>query len=347
METENKIIMKKTTLICFVVVLFLLFVYIFSTAVNLLLLMFGGLMFSIFFHAISGKIRKWTGWNEKISLVSAIFLVILFWSGVSVFIGATVAQQYSELSSTIPETIDNFRSYLSNSTWGQTIIDNTPPVNESVTTAFSYVQKFFKSTFGFFGDIYVLFFFGIFFMISPEDYKNGVLSLIPGRNKKKASEIIELTGNNLKTWLKAQMFEMLFVFTLTAIGLLILGINLWLILAIIAGILTFIPNIGPTLALIPAALVGLLDGPDTALYIIGIFLLVQTVESAVFAPYVQKNMMSLAPALVLFFQFFLGAVTGAFGLLFATPILIVIVNLVNEIYVKMILKQETVNEARE
>ncbi len=62
---------------------------------------------------------------------------------------------------------------------------------------------------------------------------------------------------------------MFVVFELTAIGLAILGIPLWLVLALLASLLSFIPNFGPILALIPAALVGLMQGPQTALWIVG------------------------------------------------------------------------------
>ncbi len=59
---------------------------------------------------------------------------------------------------------------------------------------------------------------------------------------------------------------MLVVFILTSIGLLIIGVPLWLTLALIAGILNFIPNFGPLIAMIPAVLVALLQGPATAGY---------------------------------------------------------------------------------
>lgn len=340
---ENSLL-KKTALISFTVLLFVLFAYLFTAAFSLLLLLFGGLLLAIFFHAISDKIHKWTGWNKIITLMLSILAVILFWTGVSYVIGATLQQQYDEFAKTIPNTIDNFKNYIGDTDWGQRLIDNAPTVDDGTEKVLSNARVIFKSTFGFFGDLYALLFLGVFLMITPKEYKSGIVSLFPEDQKRKAMEIIEKVGHDLKIWLKAQLFEMLFVFTLTAVGLLVLGIDLWLILALIAGILTFIPNIGPTLALIPAALVGLLEGVNMALIIIGLFLLVQALESGVFGPYVRKKMLSLAPALVLFFQLLMGILAGAWGLLFATPILVVVVNLVNEIYVKLILKQNPATE---
>lgn len=342
---EKRALMKKTALVSFVVLMFVLFSYLFTKTFSILLLFFGGLLFSIFFHTISDKIHQWTNWHKGITLVLAILLVLVFFSGISFLIGNTVKQQYDDFAETVPETIDNFKSYLEDTSWGQYLLDFMPSGEDGDTEKIvGSVGSFFRSTFGFFGDLYALFFLGAFLLVGPGEYKRGVLSLLPEDNKKKGREIIEKIGSDLRVWLKAQVFEMIFVFTLTAIGLLIMGVDLWLILAIIAGTLTFIPNIGPTVALIPAILVGLLDGVEMALLITALFLLVQTLESGIFGPFVRKKMLSLPPALVLFFQLLMGTLTGAWGILFATPLLVALVILVNEIYVKSILEQEPVQE---
>lgn len=341
----NKIaLMKKTAIIMSVILLFVLFAFLFVTAFNILLLLFGGILFSIFFHALSNKIRRWTHWPQWLTLILSFLLVIGFGSAVSYFVGNTVIQQYEEFEETIPKTIDNFKTYIKDTQWGEQLIESTPNPDENGDQIMNQMGKIFKSTFGFFGDLYALIFLGIFIMITPKEYSKGMLCLFPERKKKRVEEIIRKICHDLKIWLKAQMFEMLFVFVLTAIGLLALGINLWLILAIIAGTLTFIPNIGPALALIPAALVGLLESPEMALLIIGLFLLVQTIESGVFGPFVRKKMLSLPPALVLFFQLLMGSISGAWGILFATPILVMIIILINEIYIVDILGQESIKE---
>lgn len=338
-KSEKMHIMRKTALISFVVLLFILFATLFVKTFSMLLLLFGGLLLSIFFQAISNRIHRWTGWHKGITLSLAFFLVFGFISGITYFIGNTMAQQYEQFKEGIPKTVKNVESYLEDQSWGDKVKDATPSMEDNGDQMMQHASTFFKSTFGFFGDLYAVIFLGLFLMISPKEYKNGVITLVPNRYKPKADHILTKMGNDLKVWLKAQMLEMAFVFTLTAIGSVFLGAELWLILAIIAGTLTFIPNIGPTLALIPAALIGLMDGPELALWLIGLFLLVQLLESGVFGPFVRKKMLSLPPALVLFFQLLLGGLAGAWGILFATPILVVIMILVQEIYLKGILEQ--------
>lgn len=345
MEKEKKIsLMKRTSLISFIVLLFILFAFLFVKVFNILLLFFGGLLLSIFFHAISNKIRKWTGWPKWITFTLGMTLVFVFIGAISYLVGNTLAQQYEDFAKLIPKTIDNFKNQIEGTTVGDAILDSMPSMEEGGEQVVNNAGRFFKSTFGFFGDLYALLFLGVFIMVAPGEYKQGIIALVPKPNQDKAEKILDKTGHDLKIWLKAQLLEMLFVFTLTAVGLLILGVDLWLILAVIAGTLTFIPNIGPTLALIPAALVGLLEGFTMAMLIIGLFLFVQMVESGVFGPFVRKKMLSLPPALVLFFQLMIGTISGAWGILFATPLLVVLVILVNEIYVKSILEQESIRE---
>ncbi|RYZ61039.1 MAG: AI-2E family transporter, partial [Chitinophagaceae bacterium] len=186
--------------------------------------------------------------------------------------------------------------------------------------------------FGVLGDIYIVLFLGIFFTVSPKSYINGVVALVPPTGKAKADDIAEKLGASLSRWLKGQIFAMLVVFVLTAIGLLIIDVPMWLVLALMAGLLNFIPNFGPLIAMIPALLVGFLQGPTTALIVGGLYILVQTLESNFITPQIQKRMLSIPPALIIIAQLIMGVLTGGWGLVLATPVMVVLMVLVRELY---------------
>ena len=139
-------------------------------------------------------------------------------------------------------------------------------------------------------------------------------------------------GLNLKKWFKGTVYSVLITFALTAIGLLIIGVDLWLILAIIAGLLTFIPNFGPLIAIIPAVMVGFLQGTQIALWIAILYFFVQLVESNLITPAIQKKMLDTPAALLLFFQMIMGALSGGWGVVLATPILVLLMTLVRALY---------------
>ena len=120
---------------------------------------------------------------------------------------------------------------------------------------------------------------------------------------------------------------------LTTVGLWIMGIPLALALGIIAAIFTFIPNIGPVLSAIPAVLLGLIDSPQQALYIAALYVGIQTVESLMITPLIQRKTVSLPPALTLSAQVLLGVILGGLGVALATPMAAAALVLTRMLYV--------------
>jgi predicted PurR-regulated permease PerM len=317
----------------FIVVLILLLKATFSV----LLLVLAGVLVAVFFRGLSGLIQRKSGWNEVLCLTisvlgTLILLVLLFW-----LIGYKIQAQASQLADTLPTTIEHAKERLNESPLGQKIIQRiTSP--EAQKKAQSTVQSFFRSTFGILGDVYVILFLGIFFTVSPRVYTTGMVKLVPSAGRPQAENLLEKLGTNLKKWLKGKILAMFVVAVLTATGLLVLGIPMWLALALIAGILNFIPNFGPLLAMIPAVLVSLMQGPSTALYVIGLYITVQVLESNFITPKVQQRLINIPPALIILAQLLIAPLTGGWGLVLATPLMVIIMVVVQELYTK---KQDT------
>lgn len=248
-------------------------------------------------------------------------------------IGAKVQSEISELTQELPQTVQKAKEQLSSSDLGQQILEkvSSPKTQQKIQ---SLVQTFFKSTFGILGDVYVVLFIGIFFTASPRLYKQGVIKLIPPKSQRKAESVLNDVGVNLKKWLKGKLFAMLVVFILTSTGLLIMGVPMALALALIAGILNFIPNFGPLIALIPAVLVGFGEGTSTALWVAVLYILVQVAESNFITPLVQQRLISIPPALIIIAQLLIAPLTGGWGLLLATPLMVIIIVLVENLYIR-------------
>jgi len=115
--------------------------------------------------------------------------------------------------------------------------------------------------------------------------------------------------------------------------LVLLGVPFALTLAVLAAVLTFIPNFGPLISAIPAVLLGLLDGPMTAVWVAILFTAIQTVESYVLTPLIQQNTVDLPAALTITAQLVMGVFIGGIGLVVATPLTLVVVVLVRSLYV--------------
>lgn len=306
-------------------------VFIIYRTFNAFLLVLAASLIALFFSAVSGRIKKWTGLKDGVSLALTIALMVIvvglfFW-----LVGAEAQNQYKEMQEAVPVIIDNAQSYLNKSDVGQRVSQYISDI-ENQKKVLPFLQDFFKSSFGVFGDLYIVVFLALFISISPFDYINGAVNLVPRRGKVKAKHLFTDIGFNLKKWIKGAIISGLSVFIMSAIGLLILGVDMWLILAISAGLLNVIPNFGPIIAMIPAVLVALLTSPTQALMVAGLYLTVQIIESNLITPNVQKKLLNTPPALLILFQVLMGTLTGGWGIVLAVPMLVIVITMVKHLY---------------
>lgn len=298
---------------------------------NVFLLLLAASLIALLLTGVSGKIKKWTGLKDGVSLVITIVLMVLlaglfFW-----LVGAEAQIQYKEMQEAVPVMIDNAQSYLNKSDLGRKVSEYVSDI-ETQKKALPFLQGFFKSSFGVFGDLYIVIFLAMFLSIAPFDYVNGAVNMVPRIGKVKAKHLFEDVGFNLQKWIKGAIISGSVVFTFSAIGLLILGVDMWLILAISAGLLNVIPNFGPIIAMIPAVLVALLTSPTQALLVAGLYLTVQIIESNFITPNVQKKLLNIPPALLIFFQVLMGTLTGGWGIVLAVPMLVIVITVVKNLY---------------
>lgn len=306
-------------------------VFIIFRTFNAFLLVLAASLIALFFSAVSGRIKMWTGLKNGVSLALTIALMVVvvglfFW-----LVGAEAQNQYKEMQEAVPVIIDNAQSYLNKSDVGQKVSQYISDI-ENQKKVLPFLQNFFKSSFGVFGDLYIVVFLALFISISPFDYINGAVNLVPRRGKVKAKHLFTDIGFNLKKWIKGAIISGLSVFIMSAVGLLILGVDMWLILAISAGLLNVIPNFGPIIAMIPAVLVALLTSPTQALMVAGLYLTVQIIESNLITPNVQKKLLNTPPALLILFQVLMGTLTGGWGIVLAVPMLVIVITMVKHLY---------------
>jgi predicted PurR-regulated permease PerM len=104
-----------------------------------------------------------------------------------------------------------------------------------------------------------------------------------------------------------------------------------------AGVLNFIPNIGPWIAAVPAVLIGFLQGPQQALYVALLYLLLQAIDGYLLTPLVDRKSVKLPPVLTITAQVLLGVAFGFIGILLASPLTAAAIILVNMVYVEGVL----------
>ncbi|TKK71579.1 AI-2E family transporter [Ilyomonas limi] len=332
-EQQGLTYSKKVWIAAGILALVVVVLLLFKTLLSLFLLVFAGILIAIFFHAFAGLLRRYLHLPHTASVVVSVLFNILLLVAFFWFVGNRLSQQITQLSDTLPATIENAKDKLNQSTIGRKVLDylNASGSNEKTRQV---VKSFFSSSFGVVSDLYIVLLLAMFFTAGPSTYKRGIVHLLPPKAKDKGDELLKKLGTILKKWLKGQIIGIVFIAVLTAIGLLIVGMPLVLTLALLAGLLNFIPNFGPIIALVPAVLIAFLQGPNTAIIIICMYTGIQIIQSAVEQPLIQKKMVNIPPALTIMGQVAMGALGGFWGVLLATPIVAVIMTIVNDLYVK-------------
>jgi predicted PurR-regulated permease PerM len=183
---------------------------------------------------------------------------------------------------------------------------------------------------------------GLYLAAQPDVYRHGLLLLFPpGDGRKRLADTIDASGKALRRWLLGQLLAMIFVFVLTGLGLWAIGLPAALALALLASLAEFVPIIGPIVAAIPALLIALAEGWQTALWTLLLYVAIQQVESNLITPLVQHRVVSLPPAVTLFALVAFGLLFGSLGVLFATPLAVVIFVGVKKLWVRETLGEPT------
>lgn len=319
----------------------LLVILLLGVVFKVLLLVLAGALVAISIHALAGRIRTHLPMNAMWSKLLAVVLVVGLAIGFGALVVPRVSEQLSQMKSELPTTMEQARKKMGNTKVGSFMLEQLPEDPAAlVTKNAGVVKKSFgvmSATFGILGDIYVILLLSLFFVLSPAPYSTGIISLVPHTGRLRASEVLGKLHDTLERWIKGKLLSMLLVAILTAIGLWAMGIPMALSLSLIAGVLCFIPNFGPLLSMVPAVLIALTQGPQMALYVVLLYMGIQFVESNFITPQIQKKMVDLPLAMVMIAQLTLGMLTGTLGLILATPVIVIIMQLVKMLYVEDVL----------
>jgi predicted PurR-regulated permease PerM len=306
-------------------------------AIDVVLLAFVGVLAAILLRAPADWISERFGWREgwSLALVAVVLLGVL--AGGGVLFGRGILGQALALVDRIPEIIDGFRQELGKSDLGRRLVelaDMSGMFSSGGVQVLGRGLGLIGSTFGVVANVLIVVFFAVFMAAQPGMYVEGALHLVARKKRERMREVLYEIGRVLRRWLLGQTALAVCVALLTGAGLVLLGAPFPFALALLAGLMEFVPYIGPFLAAIPAVMVGFATSPELALYVAALFTGVQLLESYVLAPLVQQRAVHLPPAAILFAQVLMGAIVGALGVAVATPLAAAIMVAVGMLYVE-------------
>jgi predicted PurR-regulated permease PerM len=307
---------------------------------DVLLLLFAGVLVSIFIDGIASWIRRLTRVGTGASIALALLLLTLSLGVVGIYSAPDIAEQVEQLGVTLPQSVDNLHRQLDKYRWAKALLDQIPSASDLRSPGIGLVRKAtgaLNTTVVVLARLILIAFVGIFLTLQPGLYRRGVLRLIPISKRNRASEVLDAVGANLRSWLVGKVLSGVAIGVATWIGLQLLGIPLALFLSVLAALLSFIPNFGPFLAMVPAMLLGLMQGVSQALYVGLLYIGIQIVETYMLTPWLAHRTASIPPALTMLTQILLGVLFGGMGVIMAAPVTAAGMVLMRMLYVEDVL----------
>ncbi|MBP2230719.1 putative PurR-regulated permease PerM [Azospirillum agricola] len=295
-----------------------------------LLLIFTGVLFAILLQRLAGLVTRFTGLSQGWGLALVLVLLVALVGGGVWLLGQSVAAQVDQLRDQITNAVKQLPAPVHDQIAEQGKQWPWMSRLQSLATGLAYVV----------GDAIVVLFAAIYLAASPGVYRRGVVLLVPPRGHDRAREVLDVTGDALWKWLIGQLAAMASVGAMTTLGLWLLGIPAAPALGMVAGLLEFVPLVGPFLAAVPAILIAFAQSPNDALWVAGLYLVIQQVEGNLITPLLQKSVVDLPPVVTIGAIAAGGVLFGLMGMFLATPLAVVALVLVNMLYIEDKLGEE-------
>lgn len=302
-----------------------------------LLLTFFAILIAVPLAAGCGYVERATplsrGW--ALTLVGLALAVAI--AAISLLVGAQVQGQVTELLNRLPEAVqglqERFGLQWPTTGEGQSQSMIAQLANQALSLGAMIVDAA--------AAVVLIVIGGFYLAANPHVYRSGLVKLFPPHLHARADDAVLLTGHALRLWLLAQLLSMVIVGVLVGLGTWLIGLPAPIALGLVAGIVEFIPIIGPVLGAIPALIFALAEGGNAIWWTLGLFIAIQQIESNLIMPLVEKRMVRIPPALFLFAVVAVGLVFGFLGVLIAAPLTVVVYVLVKKLYVRDVLGEDT------
>lgn len=291
---------------------------------SVMLLGFAAILVAVGFRSASDWIVRRTGLAASVSLTISVVGIV----GMAFFLlyhfGGQFSAQMQDLAAQLPAAWSSFKDRVGKPDLDQYVIGLLRSMTGDGTSVLNVAWGVVGGIGGAVAGLLIALVAGIYLAAQPRRYVAGFVRLFPETAQVRLGPALETLGIALRLWLIGQLVAMALVGVLAGLGLWLIGIPSALALGLIAGLLEFVPVVGPIVSAVPAILLAMLVGWEESLMVAALYLAIQQVEGYVITPLVQQRAVDLPPALMLFSLIALGTVFGVPGVLLAAPLTVVL-----------------------
>ncbi len=317
-----------------------IFIYLLHRLGYVLLLAFAGILLAVALDGLTELVQRHTPLERGWALVVVLLTLILVIGAGGALIGPYIVEQLTQLAQSLPEGVDNIRSRLQPYEWGRALVGSVPGPQELLANAGNVMRRVmgaFSTALGAIANVLIILVVGIYMAQEPDRYTKAAMYLVPPGKRERAHDVVTVLGKALRRWFVGRLASMALIGILTYIGLSLIGVPLSFALGLLTALFSFMPYLGPILALVPIVLVALLQSPMLALYALLLYGVIQFAESYLITPLIAERAASIPPAYLIIVQVLGGVLAGAIGVLLSEPLVVVVAVIVQMLYIEDVL----------
>jgi predicted PurR-regulated permease PerM len=299
---------------------------------HVLVLGFAAILFAIILRSVARLFERFLPISTRWSLLLAGLLIAAVMTLFFFLLGIQIKSQLVNLIDLFPEYISALGDRLGIDDLEDTVLQRLGEFADGglLGTAAGYTSVFLNAV----TSLILIVITGIYLASHPRLYFHGFLKLIPPSLVENIRSVLEKIAHALQRWLIGQLVSMVIIAVVITVGLLIIGVPSALALGFMAGMAEFVPILGPVLASIPAILLAFSEGGNMVYWVIGLYILVQQLESYIIMPLVQRRAVQLPPVLTLLAIVAFGSLLGLPGVLLGAPLTVAVLVAVEKLYVR-------------
>lgn len=273
--------------------------------------------------------------SRPLAVVLIYVILLLVFLGISSLLIPSFIRQLNDLIGAFPTITDHLRSTFRD----LQINGKSQLINQAMgslgSTLSSLPGSFLQSTYGFFGSLVTFatgFVISFYLLLEEKNAKDFFYQILPQHRYEVVYQTVSKISNRMGSWVRGQLFLMLFIGVCNFIIYLLIGVRTPLPFALWAGLCELIPMIGPLIGVLPAIVVSLTAGLFLQALLVFLFgyLLLQQVEVHFVLPRVLGRAVGLSPVLVIIALLIGAKLLGLLGALLAVPTAAVISVIVGE-----------------
>lgn len=299
---------------------------------DVILISLGAVLIAVLVWLVAEPFLRWGRCPQWLALLISGAIIIGVLGGAAYLFGTRMEGELQDVFSRAGGAVGSLEARMKGSQIGKLILSHVQGAGDISVP--SIVSKVFTVSTSFLEAAVITIIAGFYLAAQPALYRAGLSKMFPPEWRDAVDETLDDIGSALRLWLLGDLIEMALVGLASTLAVWLIGLPSPVALGVIAGLAEFIPYLGPVIAAIPALLVAVTQGGQAVLWTGIAYLLIHQAEGNLIAPLIQRQMVFIPPAVMLF-----GIVTvlfafGGVAVIFAAPIAVIIFVAVEKIYVR-------------